>query len=264
MNRKTALGVVGCLGLTLVSCKTATSVETGGLTIESTAWELAEILNVSGEMVPPVHMSLTYFKLSDGKVSGNAGANNFSGSYELDGSKIKFLPMASNMMMGTPELMAQEGQFMKGLGETVDYQIVGEELQLRNADGKVIIKMKPRIEPTLASNVWKATGVNNGKGGVQSLVAKTEITIEFNDEGQVSGSAGCNTFTGGYEVEDDKIKFSPLATTRMMCSEPAGVMEQETAFLQALGNSKVWKIQAGSLELRDENGSLQAKFNIKE
>ena len=264
MNRLTALGGLGCLGILLLGVSCATAPSTGGdaMVLEG-SWELSQILNVSGEMVPPVPNSLTWFELSDGTVTGNAGANNFTGGYELNGSKIKFLPTASNMMMGTPELMAQESQFMKGLGEAVEYQMVEGELHLRNAEGAVVIKMKPRVEPGLTSGVWKATGVNNGKGGVASILRGTELTIRFGEDGRVSGSSGCNSFSGSYELKDDQIKFSPLAGTRKMCSEPEGIMDQESAFLQALGKAVVWNVEAGSLELRDEAGALQAKFMVK-
>lgn len=265
MKRRTLMGIAGCLSVVLFSggCKSGDS---GGeaaadVSIEDTVWEMTTYLSVSGTMDPRVDKSMVNLTIADGKISGNAGANKFFGGVELDGTSIKLSPMGSSMMMGTPELMAQEGQFLKHLGETVSYQIVGEELRMKNADGNVVLIFIPRIEPSLTSNVWKAVGVNNGKGGVSSLRKGTEITIEFNDEGNVFGHSGCNSFSGGYELKGNAVQFSPMAGTRKMCAEPEGVMEQETAFLQALEKSSVWKIKEGSLELRDETGALQAKFN---
>ena len=64
-------------------------------------------------------------------------------------------------------------------------------------------------------------------------VGETTPTIAFDDQGGVSGSAGCNTFSGGVTIEGSELSFGSLATTRMACEDPA-VNEQEQAFLLAL------------------------------
>ena len=67
------------------------------------------------------------------------------------------------------------------------------------------------------------------------------------DGGRASGSAGCNSFTGSYEIEsEDRIEFGPLATTRMAC-EP-DVMEQERRYLAILAAARSFS--------RYGNGSL--------
>ena len=62
---------------------------------------------------------------------------------------------------------------------------------------------------------------------------------------KVQGSAGCNRMMGTYEVEGAKLKFGPLATTRMAC--PA--METEIAFLKALGATTGYELSGNSLTL---------------
>jgi heat shock protein HslJ len=58
-------------------------------------------------------------------------------------------------------------------------------------------------------------------------------TIAFAEDGTVSGSAGCNTFSGTATIDGSSIELGPLATTRMACTdEAAGAQEQ--AFLLAL------------------------------
>jgi heat shock protein HslJ len=64
--------------------------------------------------------------------------------------------------------------------------------------------------------------------------------------GQVTGSSGCNTFTGSYKLTQERLEFGPLATTRMAC-EPA-VMEQEARFLSILAAARSYS--------RYGNGSL--------
>jgi heat shock protein HslJ len=233
-----------------------------GLSIDSTKWALSSCLSVSGTMDPPVEKSRVNMKIAEGKVTGNAGANRFFGGCEVAGSRIRISATGSTMMMGTPELMAQEQQFLKHLQNSVDYMIVGEELRLRNAEGKVLLKMVPAIEPALTSGVWKATGINNGKGGVASLLEGTEVTIQFDKEGRVGGNSGCNGFSGKYKVDGEALQIGPLAGTRKM--GPEDVMEQEANVLQALDRVSTYRIEGKTLELRSEKGSLQVKFILKE
>lgn len=46
---------------------------------------------------------------------------------------------------------------------------------------------------------------------------------------QVHGFSGCNRFTGSYELNENLLQISPLATTRMACLEG---MDQEQRFLE--------------------------------
>jgi heat shock protein HslJ len=62
---------------------------------------------------------------------------------------------------------------------------------------------------------------------------------------KVRGSAGCNRLMGTYHLDGEKLKFGPLATTRMAC--PA--METETAFLKALKQTTRYEINGSSLTL---------------
>lgn len=67
---------------------------------------------------------------------------------------------------------------------------------------------------------------------------------------RVSGSGGCNRLNGTFELSTDhKIKFSPLATTRMAC---AG--NTESQFLTALGQTNNWSIINNQLLLN--NGKI--------
>lgn len=67
---------------------------------------------------------------------------------------------------------------------------------------------------------------------------------------RLSGSTGCNRLSGTFELTGGgQLKFSPLATTRMMCPEPAATAE--TRFAQALGTAKTYYVTDAALELRD-------------
>ena len=60
------------------------------------------------------------------------------------------------------------------------------------------------------------------------------------DGRRVQDFAGCNRLLGGYELEDNRIRFIGLATTRMACADG---MEAEKELLNALSDTGTWKIR---------------------
>ena len=68
------------------------------------------------------------------------------------------------------------------------------------------------------------------------LVPDTEITLEF-VEGQIAGSAGCNSYFASYDAEAVGLEDSSMGSTMKLCLGGGGefeVMEQETLYLAAL------------------------------
>jgi heat shock protein HslJ len=74
-------------------------------------------------------------------------------------------------------------------------------------------------------------------------------TLTLSQDGQASGFAGCNTFSGGYEVSGDTITLGPLASTQMAC--PDSQMAAETSYFKALEAVDTWSIQDSQLVLSD-------------
>ena len=85
-----------------------------------------------------------------------------------------------------------------------------------------------------------------------------EAHLLFFPPNRLSGSTGCNRLTGTFELTGGgQLKFSPLATTRMLCPEPAAAAE--TRFVQALSTVKTYYVTDAALELRDGT-AIVARF----
>ena len=82
----------------------------------------------------------------------------------------------------------------------------------------------------------------------------------FGEDGTVSGSSGCNTFSGTYTADDSSIELGPAASTQKMCAAE-GVMEQEEQFLAALAASSIYEIRGHRLQLRNADGALQVDLS---
>lgn len=67
------------------------------------------------------------------------------------------------------------------------------------------------------------------QSNLKAIIEGTEITATFNSaEGEVSGSAGCNTYFARYEVEGGKLSISEIAATEMACLSPEGIIGART------------------------------------
>ena len=108
----------------------------------------------------------------------------------------------------------------------------------------------------LTGPTWQVVGVNNGHGGVASVLAETQLDATFGENGVVSGSTGCNGYRGLYTADEATIAIGPLASTRRACpSEEATAQEQ--AFLAALAASTRYELQGNRLTLRNDAGAAQ-------
>jgi len=82
-----------------------------------------------------------------------------------------------------------------------------------------------------------------------------EITLEFADDGTVSGGSACNTFRGPYEADaDGSITLGPLASTQMACDD--AVMVLEANYLQTLDQVSTFAIDEDELILQAGNVQL--------
>ncbi len=86
------------------------------------------------------------------------------------------------------------------------------------------------------------------------------MTADFGSDGTVTGSAGCNNYSAGHEVDGNTISIGLPIATMMACDQPEGIMEQEQEFLTALGTAATYQIQGDFMEMRTAEGSIAATF----
>jgi heat shock protein HslJ len=81
--------------------------------------------------------------------------------------------------------------------------------------------------------------------GPNGALSENLPTLSFSKDGKVSGSGGCNTFTGTVTESGMAIKFGALAATKKSCSEQ--VNAQEAAYFKALEQAQTFENRATSL-----------------
>ena len=249
-----------CAGLLfMTACAQSNSSQAGGGNLTGTVWSLSTLM---GQQLVPDSEITTLFA-ADGKFGGSSGCNQYSGTYSVSGSKLEISsPLSSTMMACLPALMDQESTYLKALEQVKSFSINGDQLTLKDANGQNLLVYNAQSQD-LSGTSWEVIGYNNGKQAVTSVLAGTALTAEFGMDGTLSGNSGCNTYSGSYTVNGNQITIGPLASTRMACGEPAGVMEQESQYLAALQSAATYKIEGNGLELRTADGALAVDFNKK-
>ena len=89
--------------------------------------------------------------------------------------------------------------------------------------------------------------------GDRPVVDESPASMTFATDGTVAGNGSCNRFTGGYELNGDRISLGPLAATSRMCAAEA-LNEQEVRLFKALGEVAGLRIEENVLVLVDAGG----------
>ena len=129
------------------------------------------------------------------------------------------------------------------------------------------IMLLPALLSAIACGILRAEPPEIGEGEWE-LVALDEdthprgaagrpVTLRLDaEDGRAVGFAGCNRYSAGYVLEDDRLEFAPPIATRMACAEG---MELERRFLAALGTVTAYEATETTLVLRGPGGPL-ARF----
>lgn len=91
-----------------------------------------------------------------------------------------------------------------------------------------------------------------GPGGDIEVPVGWRVTLVFEAD-RLHGQA-CNNYGGGYELDGNRITFSPMYMTEMACEEP--MMSVETAYHAALAAVTEVEREGDSLVLRGEGTEL--------
>jgi heat shock protein HslJ len=97
-------------------------------------------------------------------------------------------------------------------------------------------------------STWRLVSIDG-----QPPLAGTEPTITF-EAGQVSGTTGCNSFFGSYQVNGSNISVGVLGSTAMACEPP--LSEQEARIIERVGAAEAIELADGELQLVGPAGSL--------
>ena len=103
------------------------------------------------------------------------------------------------------------------------------------------------LSDPLNGTAWNLTAINE-----TPALVNTAVTAEFNG-GKIGGSSGCNSYGGAYKASGKKITTDSIVMTLMACMD-AGVMEQESTFLEILQKAQSFELSEGQLLILSSDG----------
>jgi heat shock protein HslJ len=229
--------------------------------LEGQPWTLVEYQGTDGALQPVLAGTEITATFREGRLGGSAGCNSYGSIYSATGDALTLGEAVRTLRLCAtpPGVMEQEAAYLAVLPRTTRLEIAPDALILRDASGGILLRFAPQPQTSLEGTAWTAQAYNNGRGGVVSLLAGTEITARFEGD-RVVGSAGCNTYTAAYALNGNAIEIGPAATTRMACPVPPGRMEQEAAYLAALQTAREYRIEGNRLILETADGARVASF----
>jgi len=221
--------------------------------LEGTEWILDQ--EASGLTPVPAAVVTAQFS-SDGRLTGNAGCNNYTTSYQIDGSDMTISPqIAQNLIACSGPVGRVERAYLARLPKAKSFAITGQKLTITTAAAPLVYKaLDP--EQALAGD-WVVINYFR-PGAVTSPVPGSQLTAEF-AKGTISGDAGCNQYSGPYEVDGTKIAIGPVASTLRACADPA-VGEQESQYLAALALARTFSLAGGNLTLFRDGGTIAVTY----
>jgi heat shock protein HslJ len=108
----------------------------------------------------------------------------------------------------------------------------------------------------LADTKWTLTAMTEN-GETRALLSPMP-TLNFETE-RLGGNATCNTYSGDYKTQGEIIQVSALRSTLMACAD-ANAMAQESMFLNALQNARMFELRENVLKITFGEGKGQLEF----
>jgi len=221
--------------------------------LQGTSWVLA----TDALGLPGVDQYAPTAVFASGTVTGNAACNGYSGTYATSGSKMTISQVLGTQMSCGPVADAIEAAYLGRLAKVATYAIDGTTLTLSDASGATILSYSVSTESLTGNwNINAYLQANNQ--AFNSVVNGSSPTAVFGADGSLSGTTGCNSFTGTYTVKGDALTISPLATTRVACAP--NLSDQEAGILAALQTATHFEVTRGRATLY--NGANQRALEL--
>lgn len=180
----------------------------------------------------------------------------FPVAQERDYLALERAYLAARRIPGEPLLVTFDGRLISrpvGEGEALKNATVVERF-VRVWSGETCAR-QAFSHASLTNTYWRPVEFA-GKPVVEENQRELHLML-VPGENKLRGFAGCNQFLGRYDVKDNSLRFTGVATTRKFCE---GVMDQEQAFLRLLEGTASHKIVGEALDLYDGNGTLLGRF----
>ncbi|TQF73273.1 META domain-containing protein [Rhodococcus spelaei] len=209
---------------------------------------------VSGTPIPGGGPLTVEFVEPD-RISATAGCNRASGTVDLRDGKLTTGTLATTMMACIGDKGEADAWMTSLLEASPAWSLTDDTLTLRSDSTTVTLLDKKVAQPDrpLVGTTWVVdTTIDPNAITTSAALEQSTPTLTIAPDGNVTGSTGCNRFTGTAQVSGDTVTFGPLATTRMACM--GEVADVERAVLTVLDGQTTATVDADRLRLMRADG----------
>lgn len=171
-------------------------------------------------------------------------------AFELEVDSDKLLPRNQYQLRAVLNDPAGDLAWTTGTAYPIDAALQSQDLGTLQLLGVDRSARQPTQEPqALAGTSWKVDDVASG-----GVIDSANITLNFDEDGRVDGSSGCNSYMGDYSQSGNELELGQLAGTLMAC--PPALMDIERKFLDILGGAVDYSIDPdmGGLTITSADG----------
>lgn len=236
------------------SCKTTKneSKQVNSASIEGT-WILKSLNGQAvGELFKGEIPTMTV-DLATKRISGSGGCNTYTGPFSFENGIFTAANVAATMKMCVVE--NKESQFFATLAKANTVSVEDGILVLKNG-GKVAAEFVKGIDQNLLSGTWTLESIEGEDMKALFTLEDKIPTIKFNEEnGRISGNAGCNSYGAPYSIEGSDVTVGVLMSTRMACPNMSG----ESIYTKAVAGTSTLNVSANTLTFSKE-GKVILRF----
>jgi len=213
---------------------------------------------------------------ADGTLGGSGGCNTYFGSYTVSGQQMTISKVGSTQKACEQAVMDKETQYLQQLSTVNAYNLSNSKLELAYANSKNTMTFIPgsggtgqggtggtgaatSLPPDILQATWTLQYFNTDAQSAGQDVSGDNITIKFEADGTLSGSGGCNTYSGTYTVSNQQMTIGQnLVSTRIACEQ--AVMDRESLYFRLLPTVNAYQVTNGNLELLYADGHNAMTF----
>lgn len=126
--------------------------------------------------------------------------------------------------------------------------------------GLFLMNLSAKPPVVTHESYWILESYRDSTGILLPVIDGTEITAQFGNDGNLSGTSGCNTYSAAYLIYGKQIAVTPPVSTHQSCSAP-GIMQQESAFLTDLPRAAYLQTGGNGMKVLNNESKILLTFH---
>lgn len=197
-----------------------------------------------------------------GSVATAASAAPAPAYFQCGNTGVRFSPLPdgkgdmaiANSAYAMEQVPAASGAKYQNLGDASTVFWNKGDSAVVTVRGTVLPLCVPAAEPVAAKPdhpTWHLEDLNRA-----GVISNSGITLSMTPNGQLNGYAGCNSYSGRYTLEGEKLRINPAIVSTLRACMDEAMMRQEQVYLHTLPTmTRLQADASGALQLADDRGN---------